>query len=452
MATLSARLANASQQDTATTSDQITAYMNAYGLQNSMEELTQQMDNWALIANISAADVSELAQASQRAASMANTVGVNSEQLAAQIATIESVTREAPEQIGNGLKTLYARFSDIKAGGEDEDGVSLGDVTAKLDAIGVQILDQFGNIRNVGDIMEDLMVVWDDLDQTSKIAAAQALAGKYQVNRFVSLMDNSGMYQEYKEATGSVAAGTLEQMSEEYADSIAGRSAKLQASLEGLFSTIFNTDDVYIWMDAAQGAIDLLQQFFDALGGGKTVLLGITSLLTQAFSQNIARIINDIILNINLGQIRKQNIDTVSDTLDRAGINRSQGIGAYIDATAQQAKLGALSDAQYDAYMNNVQQWADASTALAQSEEELTNSVNAVNLVFGKVAGETEAAVLSKDGLNTFSAAENRASLSNKEIMQRIQGTDFSDVAGQAKVVTIDLKAVQSQFNPTTTD
>ena len=45
LATLSAKLANASQQDTATTSDQITAYMNAYGLQNSMEELTQQMDN-----------------------------------------------------------------------------------------------------------------------------------------------------------------------------------------------------------------------------------------------------------------------------------------------------------------------------------------------------------------------------------------------------------------------
>jgi hypothetical protein len=45
LATLSAKLANASQQDTATTSDQITAYMNAYGLQNSMEELAQQMDN-----------------------------------------------------------------------------------------------------------------------------------------------------------------------------------------------------------------------------------------------------------------------------------------------------------------------------------------------------------------------------------------------------------------------
>jgi hypothetical protein len=71
------------------------------------------------------------------------------------------------------------------------------------------------------------------------------LAGKYQVNRFMALMDNTDMYQEYKGATGSAATGTLDVMNEEYADSIAGRSAKMQASLEGLFSTVFNTDDIY---------------------------------------------------------------------------------------------------------------------------------------------------------------------------------------------------------------
>ena len=90
---------------------------------------------------------------------MANAVGVNGEQLAAQIATIESVTREAPEQIGNGLKTLYARFSDISGGGKDEEGFDLGKVTKELDRIGVQIFDEMGQIRDVGDIMEDLMVI-----------------------------------------------------------------------------------------------------------------------------------------------------------------------------------------------------------------------------------------------------------------------------------------------------
>lgn len=452
LATLSAKVANASQQDTATTSDQITAYMNAYGLENNIAELTQAMDNWALIANVSAADVGELAQASQRAASMANAVGVSGEQLAAQIATIESVTREAPEQIGNGLKTLYARFSDIAAGGEDEDGFTLGKVTSQLQAIGVQIFDQMGQIRDVGDIMEDLMVIWDDLDQTSKVAASQALAGKYQVNRFMALMDNTDMYQEYKGATGSAATGTLDTMNEEYAQSIEGRSARLQASLEGLFSTIFNTDDIYPWMDAAQGAVDLLQQFFDALGGGKTVLLGITALLTQAFSQNIARSINDMVANRDLGKIREQNIATVGDTLDRAGIDRNSGIGQYIDNTANQAKLGALSDAQYDTYMNNVQQWANAQTALTQAQEELTDTINVINMVYGKATKNKNAIFNDEGGLNTQLANEERANLSDRQLNRLMQDTDFSDVAEKAKEFSQSLQNVEQQMKAVDAD
>jgi chromosome segregation ATPase len=100
LAELSTKLANASQQDTATTSDQITAYMNAYGMADDMEALSAALDSWAEVANISAADVEELATASQKAASTANTVGVSMDQLAAQIATIESVTKDAPENIG----------------------------------------------------------------------------------------------------------------------------------------------------------------------------------------------------------------------------------------------------------------------------------------------------------------------------------------------------------------
>lgn len=99
LAELSTKLANASQQDTATTSDQITAYMNAYGMADDMEALSAALDSWAEVANISAADVEELATASQKAASTANTVGVSMDQLAAQIATIESVTKDAPENI-----------------------------------------------------------------------------------------------------------------------------------------------------------------------------------------------------------------------------------------------------------------------------------------------------------------------------------------------------------------
>ena len=123
-ADLSIKLANASGQSTKETSNQITAYMNAYGLDQNMENLTSALDSWAEVANISAADVKELATASQKSASTAATVGVSTDQLNASIATIESVTKDAPENIGNSLKTIYARFSDIKLGETLDDGVT----------------------------------------------------------------------------------------------------------------------------------------------------------------------------------------------------------------------------------------------------------------------------------------------------------------------------------------
>ena len=96
--------------------------------------------------------------ASQKAASVANTVGVDMDQFAGHIAAIEATTREAPENIGNGLKTLYSRFADVKLGETLEDGVDIGRFAQALGKIGVDILDASGSMKDVGDIIEETMV------------------------------------------------------------------------------------------------------------------------------------------------------------------------------------------------------------------------------------------------------------------------------------------------------
>ena len=101
----------------------------------------------------------ELSVASQKAASVAQTTGVTMEQFAGHIAAIESTTREAPENIGNGLKTLYSRFADVKLGEKLEDGVDLGQFSSALKKVGVETLDASGQMRDVGAILEDTMKV-----------------------------------------------------------------------------------------------------------------------------------------------------------------------------------------------------------------------------------------------------------------------------------------------------
>lgn len=99
----------------------------------------------------------ELSVASQKAASVADTVGVSMDQFAGHIAAIEATTREAPENIGNGLKTLYSRIADVKLGNTLEDGVDYGQFSTALKKIGVDILDESGKVREAGQIIEDIM-------------------------------------------------------------------------------------------------------------------------------------------------------------------------------------------------------------------------------------------------------------------------------------------------------
>ena len=46
-------------------------------------------------------------------------MGVDIDQLTAQLATIIATTRQAPETVGNALKTIYTRINDIKAGTDE---------------------------------------------------------------------------------------------------------------------------------------------------------------------------------------------------------------------------------------------------------------------------------------------------------------------------------------------
>lgn len=384
LAELSTKLANASQQDTATTSDQITAYMNAYGLDKDMNALHGAMDAWAQVANVSAADVAELAQASQKAASTANTVGVSMDQLNGQIAAIESVTREAPEQIGNGLKTLYARFSDLEAGETLEDGVSLGKVTAQLEKYGVQVLDGEGQMRGVGDIMEDLMEVWSSLDQTQKAAVAQTVAGKYQLSRFEALMNRSDLYDEYKGASES-ADGTLDQMNEEFVDSLEGRMNKLQATFEGIFNSMFETDDIYPFIDALTAALELVDNFVQSIGGGGQVLLGFGNIATKVFSKQLAENITNTVQAYTDNKAVKANSKMAKQNLESLGLKdvENQYNKPIVDFTTTGMKYSnIMSDSQKTNFNDNLEQTVKLNNQVLETEAKLKEAAAATNLLY----------------------------------------------------------------------
>ena len=106
---------NITGESTAQTAELLTAAMNGYNL--AATEAMNITDKFAAVGAATGADFYELATGMSRVASMASTVGVGFDSLNAQIATISSVTREAPESIGTALKTIYARNVSNENGG-----------------------------------------------------------------------------------------------------------------------------------------------------------------------------------------------------------------------------------------------------------------------------------------------------------------------------------------------
>lgn len=123
-----------------------------------------------------------------RVASAANAMGVDVDQLNAQLATIVSVTRQAPESVGTALRSIYARMTDIESGMDDE--TSLGNYTSKMKELGVNVLDAEGKLRNMGEVIEEVGNNWSNLSREQQVALAQTMAGTRQYNNLLSLFEN----------------------------------------------------------------------------------------------------------------------------------------------------------------------------------------------------------------------------------------------------------------------
>lgn len=284
-ATQATILANVSEQDTATTADQITAYRNAFGL--SIEDMNSSLDKIAKIANTTAANTSELMTASQKAASTAASVGASEDSFLASIATIQSVTRESAENIGNGLKSIYTRFADVSMGESTDDDVDLGQYGQALKSAGVNILDNNGNLKSMDTILSELQSVWETLDDSKKVAVGEKVAGRYQYNRFATLMNNKEYYEKAYNAT-QTADGSMEQMQEDYMEGIEGKTQQMLTKIETLFTQIYNSGVIEKVVDGVGDFVDVLSNLFDNIDGGLSVVTALSAVFLKLGGKQLA--------------------------------------------------------------------------------------------------------------------------------------------------------------------
>jgi TP901 family phage tail tape measure protein len=357
--------------DTQQMSDYLTAVWNGYQVANEAAEegigvYENYVDKLAAVAAATASDLGEVATGMSKVASTANIVGVSFDSLNAQISTIVSVAKQAPETVGNSLKTIYARIGDLKLGETLEDNVDLGTVSGALQDVGIQVLDASGKMRDMEDILSDIGNKWSDIDRGTQQALAQKLGGKYQYNNLMILFDNWTTQYQQALKVSQEAEGTLEEQQSIYADSLAAHLQTMSASWEDAADSFIGQNEKEDIKDIIDLVGDLgtgVATIFDSLGGGEGTLKLLIPLMGQLFSKQISNEINNLVTNF---QNAKNNAKQLATELEiTQNLAKSKGysegvINDIVDNTRNmQQYYSVLSEEQIDAHKKLVEQAAD---------------------------------------------------------------------------------------------
>ena len=301
--------ANIAGESTEEMSNLLTSTMNGYKM--TADEVLDVTDKLSAVGATTAADFYELATGMSKVASMANAAGVDFDSLNAQLATIISVTKEAPESIGTSLKTIYGRMLAFQNNAtdlmRDEDGELFGapSVESALEkfskATNTEISlfettkDGTKVMRDMGTIIEEIGDAWQKTDNLAiKFGLSTALAGSRQQNRLVALFDAWDMYKDAV-TTSLNAEGTTLQQNEVYMDSYAAHAKALQASMESLYMELFDSDDMIGIVDIINEIVKGLTTVVDLLGELPGVLGVIGGLMTKTvFSKQLSGLASNL--------------------------------------------------------------------------------------------------------------------------------------------------------------
>lgn len=413
------KAANVTGQSGEAVSEQLTAVWNGYKV--SAEETELYVDKLAAVAASTAADLEELSTGMSKVASAANIMGVDIDQLNAQLATVVSVTRQAPESVGTAFKTIYARMGDIKAGLDDE--VTLGNYTEKMAALGVNVLNANGELRDMGDVIEEIGGKWNTMSREQQIALSQIMAGQRQYNNLLSLFDNWNMYTDALN-TSKNAAGELQREQDIYMETTEAHLQQLRTEAERTYATLFDKEAVNGFYDTTRVLLDEFNDWIEGLGGGINAIINLVSQLGIVFRKQIGESIVRNIDNIkqwrlenqiNLGQIKKY-ADVYKEIEDKIKTSRQQNVIQAQNMPAElQNKTQDGQDQKENAYLQEVNKNTDE---LIVKEKELLQVKNYVSgETFNEIQNNLKDAAALKDKIAYYRVI--------KENIQSLKGEDF---------------------------
>ena len=434
------KLANVSRQSAEEVSDQLTSIWNNF--YDGSKSLEYYADVITALGAATASSSEEISTGLEKFAAVSKTVGLSYEYATAALATITATTRQSADTVGTGLRTLFTRLEGLKLGETLEDGVDLNKYSAALSAVGVQILDTSGELRNMDDILEDLGEKWQQLGRDQKMALAQTVGGVRQYTNLIALMDNWDFMQENL-ITARGSEGTLQQQADIYAQSWEAAQKRVRAAAQQVYKDLIDEKFFIRLSDFLTGAINGVDNFINAIGGIPGAIAGVGVVLTTVFGKQLSESVNSAMYEFS------RFTGKAEDVANKTRLQAMDAVNSYYDTTgASGGTNDSVASALLRQEINDNYELQKITSQLTEEQRAFAQAILDSAEAYDKLAIEAEKT--QKEASNDLGVARGqlRGSLGASV---SVSGESAAQISKNGQVMLTDLEeTLADQFNEMT--
>ena len=279
------KMARIAGLDYAKATDFMTAALRGFNMEVNELNAQKVNDVYSELAAITAADTQEIATAMTKTASIASSANMEFETTAAFLSQIIETTRESAETAGTAMKTVIARFTELKKdpaeiGEVDGEIVDANKIETALRTIGVSLRDTSGQFRELDEVFLDISAKWNTLDTNTQRYIATMAAGSRQQSRFIAMMSDYDRTMELVSAANT-SAGASQRQFDKTLESLDAKLNRLKDAWDQFSMGFANNKlikagvDTLTWIiDSLNKLISLLPDSVEGLGSLLAIIAG----------------------------------------------------------------------------------------------------------------------------------------------------------------------------------
>ena len=276
------KMARIAGMDAAKATDLMTAALRGFNMELNQTSAQRVNDVYSKLAAITASDTQEIGTAVSKTASLASSAGMDLEQTSALLAQVVETTREPPETAGTALKTIIARFGELKElftqgqlTGEDENGeeIVVNRVDKALQTAGIDLKEFVAGNKGLGEVFVELSKRWGGLSTAQQRYIATQAAGARQQSRFIAMLQDTERLQYLLDEAYSANGASAIQF-EKTQESVEAKTNKLKNAWDEFTMGFMNEKILKGGIDAFRVGLSAINDIIESISEKVKIVFG----------------------------------------------------------------------------------------------------------------------------------------------------------------------------------